>query len=60
MRAAGAKTKSEAVRQALEFVLAFQNDQAPLRDRQRPLQARAAALGPVDPNFDMKAFTDEF
>ncbi|TKB30215.1 MAG: histidinol dehydrogenase, partial [Mesorhizobium sp.] len=23
------------------------------------LQARYAALGPPDPNFDMKAFTDE-
>jgi antitoxin VapB len=60
MPAAGAKTKTEAMRQALEFALALQNDQAPLRDRLRPLQARAAALGPVDPDFDMKAFTDEF
>tara|TARA_R110002049_G_scaffold164956_3_gene330979 strand:+ start:6317 stop:6493 length:177 start_codon:yes stop_codon:yes gene_type:complete len=28
-------------------------------DRIRRLQSRVAALGPVDPDFDMKVFTDE-
>ena len=28
-------------------------------DRIKLLQSRVAALGPVDPDFDMKAFTDE-
>lgn len=28
-------------------------------DRIRHLQSRVAALGPVDPDFDMKTFTDK-
>ena len=28
-------------------------------DRIKLLQSRVAGLGPVDPDFDMKAFTDE-
>ena len=59
MRVTGAKTKTEAVRQALEFALAHQRKQPSLSDRIRPLQARVAALGAVDPDFDMKAFTDD-
>lgn len=59
MRVTGAKTKTEAVRQALEFALAHQPDQASLSDRIRPLQSRVAALGAVDPGFDMKAFSDD-
>ncbi|MFP7675776.1 type II toxin-antitoxin system VapB family antitoxin [Marivita sp. S0852] len=59
MRVTGAKTKTEAVRQALEAALARHHKQTSLSDRIRPLQARAAALGAVDPDFDMKAFTDE-
>ena len=34
-------------------------DGAKLAERIKPLQSRVAALGPVDPDFDMKAFTDE-
>jgi hypothetical protein len=30
-----------------------------LVDKIRPLQARVAQLGPADPDFDMKAATDE-
>jgi|TARA_R110000787_G_scaffold58808_1_gene133618 hypothetical protein len=33
--------------------------QASILDRIKPLQSRVAALGPVDPDFEMKAFTDE-
>ena len=28
-------------------------------DRIKPLQSHVAALGPVDPDFDIKTFTDE-
>ena len=34
-------------------------DSAELADRIKPLQSRVGALGPVDPDFDMKAFTDK-
>lgn len=39
--------------------LGNQLNQASILDRIKPLQARVAGLGPVDPDFDMKAFTDE-
>ena len=59
MRATGAKTKTDAVRQALQAALEAKLKQAALADRIKPLQARVTELGPVDPDFDMKAFTDE-
>ncbi|WP_113913588.1 type II toxin-antitoxin system VapB family antitoxin [Roseovarius dicentrarchi] len=59
MRATGARTKAEAVRQALQDALEDSRDRASLIDRIKPLQERAANLGPADPDFDMKAFTDE-
>jgi hypothetical protein len=39
--------------------LGNQLNRASILDRIRPLQARVAKLGPVDPDFDMKGFTDE-
>ena len=39
--------------------LGNQLNQASILDRIRPLQVRVAKLGPVDPDFDMKGFTDE-
>ncbi len=59
MRVTGAKTKTEAVRQALEAALERHPKQPFLIDKIRPLQARVAALGAVDPDFDVKAFTDD-
>jgi len=59
MRVTGARTKTEAVRQALLDALESSHRCASLHNRIRPLQARVAGLGPVDPDFDMKAFTDE-
>ena len=59
MRVTGAKTKTEAVRQALEFALAHQRKLPVLGDRIRRWQGLVAALGVVDPYFDMKVFTDE-
>jgi antitoxin VapB len=58
-RATGAATKTEAVRQALQAALEAKLKQAALADRIKPLQARVTELGPVDPGFDMKAFTDD-
>lgn len=59
MRVTGVKTKTEAVRQALEAALERHLKQPSLSDRVKPLQARVVALGPVDPGFDMKAFSDD-
>lgn len=39
--------------------LGNQLNQASILDRIEPLQARVAKLGPFDPDFDMKDFTDE-
>ncbi|MDL2397411.1 type II toxin-antitoxin system VapB family antitoxin [Rhizobium mayense] len=54
-----APTKTEAVRQALKHELARARKELPLRERFARAKAMADALGPNDPNFDMKAFTDE-
>jgi len=59
MRATGAKTKTDAVRQALQAALDAKLNQTSILDRIKPLQSRVADLGPVDPDFDMKTFTDE-
>lgn len=52
-------TKKEAVRRALQNELQRARQNRPLIDVVTELQARVAALGPGDPNFDMKRFTDE-
>ena len=54
-----AKTKTEAVRRALEAQLAQARRGAPLEDRLARAKALADALGPSDSGFDMKAYTDE-
>jgi antitoxin VapB len=54
-----AKTKTEAVRRALREQLAQTRRTLPLKDRFARSQALADAMGPSDPTFDMKAFTDE-
>jgi antitoxin VapB len=58
-RETNAPSKTEAVRTALLHELERNRVRKPLRDRIAVLQAKYAALGPSDPNFDMKAFTDE-
>jgi antitoxin VapB len=58
-RVTGARTKTEAVRVALERRLAEVRSGAPLRDRIAALRARVRALGEPDAAFDMKAFTDD-
>ena len=52
-------TKKEAVRIALQNELARARRKQPLAELVADLQARVAALGPGDPDFDMKKFTDE-
>ena len=52
-------TKKEAVRLALQHELERARRQRPLTEVVADLQARVAALGPGDPDFDMKRFTDE-
>lgn len=52
-------TKKEAVRRALQNELdRVRRERSPTRTI-ADLQARVAALGPGDPDFDMKRFTDE-
>lgn len=57
-RVTGARSKTEAVRAALERQLAEARARVPLRDRLAALRARVQALGEPDPAFDMKRFTD--
>ena len=54
-----AKTKTEAVRRALQAQLAAARDALPLRERLERSKALADAMGPGAPDFDMKAYTDE-
>jgi antitoxin VapB len=54
-----AKTKTEAVRRALQAQLAQARGALPARSRLARSKALADALGVGDPSFDMKAYTDE-
>jgi antitoxin VapB len=54
-----APSKTEAVRRALQNELRRMQETVPLRDRIRKIQENVKAIGPDNPNFDMKAFTDE-
>ena len=58
-RALGARTKSEAVRTALENELARVQASLPLSRRLEHAKSLAAKIGKPDPDFDMKSFTDE-
>jgi Uncharacterized protein conserved in bacteria len=59
MHRLGTKTKTEAVRVALENELRRAGEELTLEERVKKIQDRYAALGPDDPNFDHKAFMDE-
>ena len=54
-----AKTVTEAVRAALEHEIAREREKLPPSARLARSMAMAAAIGPVDPDFDMKKFTDD-
>jgi antitoxin VapB len=52
------KTMTEAVRQALRTQLAQARRTVPVSERLARSKALADAVGPSDPVFDMKAYTD--
>jgi antitoxin VapB len=54
-----ARTVTEAVRAALEHEIAREREKLPPSARLARSIAMAAAIGPVDPAFEMKKFTDE-
>lgn len=54
-----ARSKTEAVRQALKHEIERNRASIPLRERLAKLQERAAAIGLPNPDFDMKKFTDD-
>ena len=54
-----ARTKTEAVRKALQHELSLVRNAIPIEDRLAEVMAMADAMGPGDPNFDMKAYMDE-
>jgi antitoxin VapB len=54
-----ARTLTEAVRTALQHEMERARTIVPLKDRIRKCQDEYAALGPDNPNIDLKAFFDE-
>ena len=57
--ATNALNKTEAVRNALQNELERVRKTVPLRERIKKLQDEARAMGPDDPDLDMKKFMDE-
>ena len=57
--ATGARTKTDAVRAALEHELAGQSAARSFDDRNAEVLRMAEALGPVGLAFDLKPFADE-
>lgn len=55
----GAATITDAVCDALRRAIEAEQAKLSLRDLVAPAQARLAALGPIDPEFDMRAAADE-
>ncbi len=58
-KAFGAKTKTDAVRSALLLALAASENKQTFDERNAEAVAMADAIGIPNPDFDMKAFTDE-
>jgi antitoxin VapB len=55
----GMKTKTEAVKMALQKALDQAEEKLPLEQRLKAIQDRVKKLGTPDPNFDDKAYFDE-
>ena len=55
----GARSKTEAVRTALKDAIERKRDKTSMIARIAEIQRQVAAMGPSDPNFDMKKFSDE-
>ena len=59
-RMTGAATKTEAVRTALKDAVERKRDKkTTIREAIAEAQRRVAAMGPRDPDFDMKKFMDD-
>ena len=54
-----ARTKTEAVRTALRHELERTRASVPIRDRLARIHEKAATIGLPNPDFDMKAWSDE-
>ena len=54
-----APTKAAAVREALRAQLNQIRKELPIRERLKRARRLADALGPSDPSFDMKSFSDD-
>ena len=54
-----ASSKTEAVRSALKHELERVRKEVPLKERIKLIQDEVRAMGPDDPNLDMKEFMDE-
>jgi antitoxin VapB len=54
-----AKSLTDTVRTALQKEIIQIEKAQTLEEKLAPIKAMVAALGPSDPNFDMKKFTDE-
>lgn len=59
MAVTGAESEPEAILGAVRFQLRCLENPRPLLERLKPILDRADALGPGDPDFDMKAYLDE-
>ena len=55
----GAATKTEAVKAALKHEIENVRNRVPLSKRLEAAKEIARSIGPRDPAFDMKSFTDE-
>jgi antitoxin VapB len=55
----GTTTKADAIRIALERVIAAETERLPLAERVKKFQQRYKELGTPDRDFDMKAYMDE-
>ena len=54
-----APSKTEAVRTALRHEIERSRGSVPLRERLVKVKEMARRIGPANPDFDMKKFTDE-
>jgi len=59
VRLTGAKDKTDAVRRALLAQLNAVKQQKPLLVRIEELRTKTNEIGPINPDFDMKTFSDE-
>ena len=58
MKLTGADNKTEAVRAALQAAITAAKDQVPLMERLEAARNLADQVGPVDPDYDVKADAD--